>query len=367
MGKASQQVAGMGQDMNHRWLMTLAACALTLAGCTSMAHTRVPTTLIVVDAITGKPAPNIHIQQSSQTGYISKPIMSDATTGDDGRALFDVVYARWRSSLWRLSRPNAAAADRPATRGTWSLDTQHPLPPEFEQLADDQYRIPLWPSLKLVIELPRDFVGLVIEAPTLEPSQDGRGWMPPNSIDGMANRVALVKPDANGVVAYPTCIAGFRGFGFDGDTTFYRRNADTQGFELVKVIWATEPITSLNESTGVQEPSSRDFTCVYAWSIWVANYSRVDLTSDDLWSQAPHRSRVWFVGTLADLRRWIVEHHLVTTKSHYRDFDRTEPAAVRGFDAAQLLPLIPSPAPQSTSPVWIETISGTASSSPYSP
>jgi hypothetical protein len=81
----------------------------------------------------------------------------------------------------------------------------------------------------------------------------------------------------------------------------------------------------------------------------------------------PHRSRVWFVGTLADLRRWIVEHHLVTTKSHYRDFDRTEPAAVRGFDAVQLLPLIPSPAPQSTSPVWIETISGTASSSPYSP
>jgi 5-hydroxyisourate hydrolase-like protein (transthyretin family) len=64
-----------------------------------MAHTRVPTTLIVVDAITGKPASNIHIQQSSQTGYISKPIMSDATTGDDGRALFDVVYARWRSSL----------------------------------------------------------------------------------------------------------------------------------------------------------------------------------------------------------------------------------------------------------------------------
>jgi hypothetical protein len=53
------------------------------------------------------------------------------------------------------------------------------------------------------------------------------------------------------------------------------------------VIWATEPITSLNESTSVREPSSRDLTCVYAWSIWVANYSRVDLTSDDLWSQAP--------------------------------------------------------------------------------
>ncbi len=237
--------------MKHRWLMTLAACVLTLAGCTSMAHTRVPTTLIVVDAITGKPAPNIHIHQASLTGYISRPIMSDATTGDDGRVLFDVVYARGRGSLWRLARPNEAAADRPATRGTWSWGTQNPLPPEFEQLADDQYRIPLWPSLTLVIELPSDFVGLVIETPTFEPSQNGLGWMPPKSIDGMANRVALVKPDANGVVSYPTCIAGFRGFGFDGDTTFYRRNTHTQGLEPVKVIWATEPITSLNESTGV--------------------------------------------------------------------------------------------------------------------
>jgi hypothetical protein len=356
----------MGQDMKHRWLMTLAACVLTLAGCTSMAHTRVPTTLIVVDAITGKPAPNIHIHQASLTGYISRPIMSDATTGDDGRVLFDVVYARGRGSLWRLARPNEAAADRPATRGTLSWGTEPPLPPEFEQLADDQYRIPLWPSLTLVIELPSDFVGLVIETPTFEPSQNGLGWMPPKSIDGMANRVALVKPDANGVVSYPTCIAGFRGFGFDGDTTFYRRNTHTQGLEPVKVIWATEPITSLNESTGVREPSSRDFTCVYAWSIWVANFPRVYLPGDDAWSQATHRSRVWFVGTLADLRRWIVEHHLVTTKSHDSDFDRTEPAAVRGFDAVQLLPLIPSPAPQSTLPVWIETISGTTSSSPFS-
>jgi hypothetical protein len=72
------------------------------------------------------------------------------------------------------------------------------------------------------------------------------------------------------------------------------------------------------------------------------------------WARNTQRIFSWFIGTLNDLRQWILQNHLVGTNSYiYGEYDRSDPAAVRIFEPAQLLPLIPELAPQATLPDWV--------------
>ena len=335
-------------------MTALAACTIAVSGCTSMAHTRVPTTLIVVDVVTGEPAPHIDIRQAARTGYISKAIVSNATTGADGSVLFDVIHCEGRSNIWRMSCHDPSTVDQPSTQWihVWGTGS---FPRMFKKLAEDRYQIPLWPSTTLLIEIPNDFVGLVSETPLFEDSQDGRGWMPPCAVDGKVKRVARIKPDRNGVVSYPTAIAGFRGFRFDQRKLASGTTGATE-LQPLEIIAASEPIVSTIESAKKRESIPRDYRRVYAWQIWC---DKTPPTPSDPskaeWARNTQRTFCWFIGTLNDLRQWILQNHLVGTNSYiYREYDRSDPAAVRVFEPAQLLPLIPEPASQPTSPAWID-------------
>ncbi len=339
--------------------VALAACWIALCACTSMAHTRVPTRMIVVDALTGQPAPDISINQVSRTGYISTPIVSDATTGPDGDALFDVIYAHRRSSYWRLTLAKGSTAAKPTPRATHSWQSGNPIPLEFKKLADGGYRIPLWPSTELIVELPSDFVGLVIVAPRPEDCPESCGWMPPTIVDGVSKRTAIAKPDEHGVVSYPTSIAGFRGFGFD-EIHLQRWNDQSKSVERLESVAAYTRIPSVGKRGASTASADHEYSGVYAWGISDYDESaRWESTEAD-WAPWNHRKAIWFVGTLADLRQWVARNQLSFTEHFSYMAELREPVSIRVYDSSQLNPILPADPLPTTVPVWVVGDRGTS-------
>ncbi len=94
-------------------------------------------------------------------------------------------------------------------------------------------------------------------------------------VEGKVKRVALMKPDSNGVVSFPTSIAGFRGFDFDrlvirrgsGEGGASDGSNSSDGPEILEQIAARERAPLGEKYAKEYKIPLRDLSLVYAWTI----------------------------------------------------------------------------------------------------
>lgn len=309
-----------------------------LGGCFRQFHLRVPVTIKVVDGLTGLPAEGALITQKEWNQKFRPTIdRSRAFTGPDGCSRF-VLLSGLDGSYWQI------LAGDPMLPENLEVETGRffngrgfsQIPSEFKEISKDFYIAPLWPALDIVIELPQDFIGMIAEVKLAEDSPDGRGWKPPLSVSEGAARRAVVRPDAHGVVSYPGTIAGVQGFDFQAGRNF-RRNE----------VWInpTSPWDSIAPRKYVDGKIVNvpiDPLEVHAWTIAI----------EDRPEELLDVTRVTFVGSLVDLRAWIVANSLVSGKNSRLKYEPVDVAALRHFTAKSLLKLVPIPEP--VVPEWHE-------------
>ncbi len=337
--QAETTAAAFGCARRVWFTCALAAAVLVLGGCFRKFHLRLPVTIEVVDGLTGLPVEGAFISQGKTVGKFDPKIdRSVATTGPDGTARF-VVLCWMDGTYWQIFAGDPMLPDNLKTEGGRFFNGRgfSQIPPEFTELSKDYYRAPLWPPLSIVIDLPPDFIGMVAEVKLDEDSKGGAGWKPPLIVSEGMRRRARVRPDAHGVVSYPGTIDGVKGFDFQAGRGF-RRNE--QWLEQVG------PWDSLVKRRGYIDEKPVlvpiDELEVRAWRIALEEYP----------DESPNVTRVFFIGSLIDLRAWIVASAVEPSKHERLKYEPADIAAFRLFDAQSVLKLVAAAEP--VIPEWTE-------------
>ncbi len=273
------------------------------AGCGPM-HGRGRVTIDVVDGMTGLPAAGTVVRQDVPTRKFERPVSATAVADEHGVATLNAITWSERPTIWWIGEEGLAYECIPPLE----------VPREFRRVASDdgtpRYIAARWPRSHLRIEVAPDYRGPVAEWPLEQPAPPSDPWMPPASTPGgepgpgdqtrdiaCELRTALARPDANGVVAYPTTFAGRSGFAFSSNRVLV-----VDGRPL-PVIDASEDLRARsNRSPGVVAGQPYDRAAVYAWVIAHDGEGRGELSDPGRWG-----TRVWFVGTESELRGWFVD------------------------------------------------------------
>ncbi|MFM7135264.1 MAG: hypothetical protein ACKO0W_13230 [Planctomycetota bacterium] len=288
---------------------------------------------------------------------LERELRERATTGASGVAKIDsirLVDDAW----WQISRANASAEQRaPYYQGSgWSQ-----MPSAFERAAPGpdrtRFRAPLWPDIRVVIEVPSDRRGLVAWNATDVDAGAESGWLPPAALwparlEGDAFYRATVRPDDSGAVAHPTSVAGVPGFkptSFDMWASPILR-MDGQPLPVVEADDALRDHRWIADAAqrygGTWEPIPMDTARVRAWRL---RAHRVIGAPDGCFGP----EFAWFIGSLDELRDWAAAHALLPLDRNIGSPVRTDDrAATRVYAASRLLPLIPVAKSPSDPPSW---------------
>jgi len=345
--------------MRHTRTLVIVGCAVALAsavGCTRI-HIKEPVQIEVIDAISLEPVPDARVEHGVPTSKFERELRENGTTDASGIASIDSI--RLVDDAWWCIRRGNAAADQwaPYYEGAgWSQ-----MPPEFTLVASGvgrtRYRAPLWPDIRVAIDVPAGYRGIVAwNAVEADVGADS-GWLPPEDLrparlHGDEFYRAIARPNDAGAVAHPTSVAGVPGYkptsfepwtspaiSMDGQ----RMNVVDSDAALNDSFWCAD--SSMNVG-GSWEPIPMDNTLVRAWRL---RAHRIRGAPDRYWGP----EFAWFIGSLDDLRTWAAARELTPLDRYTgRPVDSGDPAATRVYAAGKLLPLIPVAKSPSPPPSW---------------
>ncbi|MFO0826548.1 MAG: hypothetical protein U0572_00215 [Phycisphaerales bacterium] len=307
------------------------AGGLLLVGCAPQ-HTTTSISIEVVDGVTGAPASNVDVLQRVPTGKFERGLQSNSTTDERGVVRMPAIAGVQKSDWWIGSGGPVYVARQPAL-----------VPPEFRRAATsasgDIYVAPMWPAMRLRIELPVGYRGPVVEWPIAADAPRSSGWMVPGSVAADADRIALARVDARGVVAYPDSFGGVPGFAF----------VPERGLVVGPVLGDGRAIMSIG-ATSQRGPDAPVGAEIVAWEFgysddhdgFVSPQGRIATARDPL---------VWFVGSEADLRAWVEAHRLQPVAPIDADPMRSLRRA-RHFTRASLFAAIDPPSAATAAPTW---------------
>jgi len=333
------------------------AAAFALAsGCTRI-HVKRTVQIEVYDAISLEPVAEARVEHGAPTGKFLKPLSESAKTGVDGIASIESIQLVG-DAWWHIQRGNAAEDQRaPYFEGAgWSQ-----IPREFTLVASGsarkRYRAPLWPDIRIAIEVPAGHRGVIAwNAVEIDAGADS-GWLPPEELraarlDGEAFYRAIARPDDSGAVAHPTSVAGVPGYKpssfewwtspailIDGE----RIEVVDPGAALSDYNWIAD---SSQRYGGSWEPIPMDTTRVRAWRL---RAHRIPRAPDWYFGL----EFAWFIGSLDELRAWAAAHELKPLdRNAGSPVESSDLATTRVYAAGTLFPLIPVAKSPSPPPAW---------------
>ncbi len=339
--------------------LSIAGVALGIASIEGCVRPNVKQTveIEVFDAISGEPVAGACIVHGAPTEKFTAVLFERATADARGVAKIEsirLVDDAW----WQIRRGDPTKSqEAPFYDGVgWSQ-----IPREFEQVASDswhtRYRAPLWPDIELVINVPASYRGILAWNSVDADAARDSGWLPPEEMlkarfDPTGYFRAVAQPDASGVVAHPTRVAGVAGY---KPTTYESYGGpavwiDGTRLDIVEPasdLWKRRIIKDATiHGGGYVESTPVDATVVRAWRL---RAHRIPGAPDNHFGQY----YAWFIGSLDELRAWLNEHKLRPLKGNLGlHIDSDDPAATRIYPAHELWPLIPVAKAPSPAPTW---------------
>ncbi|MEY2794615.1 MAG: hypothetical protein RIR10_331 [Planctomycetota bacterium] len=346
--------------------VTLGITLPFLGGCLPRLHGKHPVEIEVFDALTLEPVAGAEITNGAPTDKFQPTLREHATTDANGRATIRsirLVDDAW----WQVCRTSAMNAPcGPYYEGVGLSQ----MPSEFEEIKiagkPTRYRAPLWPTIMFSIDLPSDYRGLLVLRMVDGDVAADSGWRPPAELfpirlEANSTLRAALKPNSDGVVTSPRSIAGVRGF-----------LPDAPNMPHVIVNMAGKPLPWVDTTDALfrrevievatpdpnDDPSAKlvklvetpiDATVVRAWNLRVFDVPGAPpsyTAAQDPWL------KLWFIGSLDELREWLTARHLRGLSWRGSIADTNDPAATRAFAAHKLRPLVPTASTVGTPPVW---------------
>lgn len=322
----------------------IVACCIPLVGCMRW-HTTNYINIEVIDGLTGEPAPSTEVWQVVPTHKFEPPLYSITKTDEQG-----VVHMRAvggvGSSNWHIGKGG------PSYRGGGSSI----VPAEFRLAASrgddgrEQFIAPLWPAMRLRIELPAAYRGCLVEWPLAEDSPRSSGWMAPATVAADSERVAIARINGDGAIAYPNSFAGVRGFAFVPERGFIRGTVLSDGLAPRRIDASTQ--------LSAQRRAEMDPSQVWVWDIGYCG--------DGRWVSAQGRSAtattpfVWFIGTEPELCAWVAANKLqLVSPGINEDLDAL--GRSRWFTRESVMAVVRRPTSATEPPVWTTNVQITAS------
>ncbi len=338
---------------------TIAAAALVttaLGGC-FRPHVTQKVEIEVFDAISGEPVAGACVMHGAPTDKFTAVLFEEATT--DARGVATIESIRLVDDAWWQVRrgDRTKSQEAPYYEGVgWSQ-----VPAEFAQVTSDswhtRYRAPLWPEMVFVINVPADYRGILAWNKVDTDAARDSGWLPPADMlharfDPKGYFRAIVQPDASGVVAHPSMVAGVPGYDpttFEsfGGPAVWRDGTRLDIVDPSSDLWKKRRVKDATmHGGGYVESTPIDATLVRAWRL---RAHRIPGAPDNYFGQY----YAWFIGSLDELRAWLNEHELKPLdRSLGWRVDSDDPAATRIYPAHTLYPLIPVATSPSPAPTW---------------
>lgn len=337
-----------------------------LGGCLPRMHVTHPVEIEVFDALTLEPVSGAEIRHGAPTDKFQPTLSEHATTDAHGSATIRsirLVDDAW----WKICR--TSAIDAPCGPYYEGVGLSQ-MPEEFEEIKINgrptRYRAPLWPTIMFSIDLPADFRGLLVWSNVDDDVAADSGWRPPTELLPMrleANSTlrAALKPNVDGVATSPRSIAGVRGcvpdavnmphviVNMDGQPLPWMDATDALFRREVTSVPTLDPNDDPSAMSGKIVETQVDATLVRAWILRPLHVPGEPPSSADAretWS------RLWFIGSLDELRAWLIANDLRGLSWRGSVADANDFAAKRVFAAHKLRPLVPTATALGTPPVW---------------